>query len=362
MGPFDAALLASAIGLTVPILLAASGETLAERAGVLNVGLEGMILGGAFASFLVVWETGSLVAGLVAGVAGGALFAALMALVTVDLKGDQIVAGIGINVLAIGITTLAYDQIFAGRAEQPLVGTIPTLEIPLLSSLGGVGDALFAQDPVTYFAFLLVPVLWFVMYRTTWGLAIRSCGEEPAAADAAGVSVRLVRWSTTLTAGALAGLGGSYLAIVQLGLFRQEMSAGRGFLALAAVIFGRWHPFGVLAACVVFGTADALQLRLQGQEEVAYQVWIAIAILAVAYAAYRIAGSKDHARAVRKSAIAGLLAIAGLVLFIARPSVDLPSQLWLALPFLLALLALAGATGRAYMPSALTLAYRRGER
>jgi ABC-type uncharacterized transport system permease subunit len=361
MGPFDAALLASAIGLTVPILLAASGETLAERAGVLNVGLEGMILGGAFVSFLVVWKTGSLVVGIAAGSAAGALLAALMAIVTVDLKGDQIVAGIGINVLAIGITTLAYDQIFGGRAEQVLVDTVPTLEIPLLSSLGGVGEALFAQDPVTYAAFLLVPVLWFVLYRTTWGLAIRSCGEEPAAADAAGVSVRLVRWATTLAAGGLAGLGGAYLAIVQLGLFRQEMSAGRGFLALAAVIFGRWHPGGVLAACVVFGTADALQLRLQGQESVAHQVWIAITILAVAYAAYRIAAAKGRPRPGAVS-VAAALAVAGLVLFIARPPIDLPSQLWLALPFLLALVALAGATGRAHMPSALTLAFRRGER
>jgi simple sugar transport system permease protein len=285
-----------------------------------------------------------------------------MAIVTVDLRGDQIVAGIGINVLAIGITTLAYDQIFAGSSEQPLVATVPTLEIPLLSSLGGVGDALFAQDPVTYFAFLLVPVLWFVMYRTTWGLAIRSCGEEPAAADAAGVSVRLVRWSTTLTAGARSGLAGSYLAIVQLGLFRQEMSAGRGFLALAAVIFGRWHPVGVLAACLVFGTADALQLRLQGQEEVAHQVWIAITILAIAYATYRIAASRERPRFGGTLVLAAGLAVAGLVLFVARPSIDLPSQLWLALPFLLALIALAGATGRAHMPSALTLAYRRGER
>ena len=361
MGPFDAALLASAIGLTVPILLAASGELLAERAGVLNVGLEGMLLSGAFVSFLVVWKTGSLVAGAVAGVAAGALLAALMAVVTVDLKGDQIVAGIGINVLAIGVTTLAYDQIFGGRAEQVLVETIPAVEIPLLSSLGGVGEALFAQDPVTYFAFLLVPVLWFVMFRTTWGLAIRSCGEEPAAADAAGVSVRLVRWATTLAAGGLAGLGGAYLAIVQLGLFRQEMSAGRGFLALAAVIFGRWHPFGVLAACVVFGAADALQLRLQGQEAVAHQVWLAITFLAAAYVVYRIGTTKARPSTGALS-VALVLAVPGLLLYVTRPSIDLPSQLWLALPFLLALLALAGAAGRAHMPSALTLAFRRGER
>jgi general nucleoside transport system permease protein len=361
MGPFDAALLASAIGLTVPILLAASGETLAERAGVLNVGLEGMILGGAFFSFLAVWGTGSLAVGVAAGLGAGALLAALMALVTVDLKGDQIVAGIGINVLAIGITTLAYDQIFGDRAEQVLVGTVSTVSVPGLSSLGGVGAALFAQDPVTYVAFLLVPLLAFVMYRTTWGLAIRSAGEEPVAADTAGVSVRLVRWSTTLVAGALSGLAGAYLVIVQLGLFRQEMSAGRGFLALAAVIFGRWHPGGVLAACLVFGAADALQLRLQGQSSVAHEVWIALTILAAAYALY-FGLRRRGRRHITGISIAAVLAGAGLVLIVSRPSLELPSQLWLALPFLLALLALAGATGRAHMPSALTLAYRRGER
>jgi simple sugar transport system permease protein len=361
MGPFDAALLASAIGLTVPILLAASGETLAERAGVLNVGLEGMLLAGAFFSFLAVWGTDSLVAGIAAGVLAGAVLAALMALVTVDLKGDQIVAGIGINVLAIGLTTLGYDQIFGDRAQQVLVDTVPTASIPGLSSLGGVGAALFAQDPVTYFAFLLVPVLWFVMYRTTWGLAIRSAGEEPVAADAAGVSVRRVRWLTTLAAGGLSGLAGAYLAIVQLGLFRQEMSAGRGFLALAAVIFGRWHPGGVLAACVVFGAADALQLRLQGQSSVAHQVWMAVTVLAAAYALYRVVQARGRPGAAGIS-IAVVAAGIGLVLFLSRPSIDLPSQLWLALPFLLALFALAGATGRARMPSALTLAYRRGER
>jgi general nucleoside transport system permease protein len=361
MGPFDAALLASAIGLTVPILLAASGETLAERAGVLNVGLEGMILAGAFFSFLAVWETGSVLVGLAGGVAAGAVLAALMALVTVDLKGDQIVAGIGINVLAIGITTLAYDQIFGDRAKQALVDTVGAVSIPGLSSLGGVGEALFDQDPITYLAFLLVPVLWFVMYRTTWGLAVRAAGEEPVSADTAGVSVRATRWWTTLAAGGLSGLAGSYLAIVQLGLFRQEMSAGRGFLALAAVIFGRWHPVGVLLACLVFGTADALQLRLQGQASVPHEVWLAVTMVAVAYALQFVLLARGRPVAA-SIAVAALLAAAGVILFATRPDIDFPSQLWLSLPFLLALLALAGAAGRAHMPSALTLAYRRGDR
>jgi simple sugar transport system permease protein len=292
--------------------------------------------------------------------AAGALFAAVMAFVTVDLKADQIVVGIGINVLAIGVTTLAYDQIFGGRSKQVVIDTVQNWRIPGLSSTG-VGRALFDQDPVTYLAVLLVPACWFMMYRTTWGLALRSSGEEPVAADTAGISVRRVRWSGTLTAGALAGLGGAYLTVVQLGLFRQQMSAGRGFLALAAVIFGRWHPVGVLAACLVFGAADALQLRLQGQSEVPHQVWIAITILAALFVLWHLLRSRRPPRTA-PLALAIALAAVGAALFAVRPSVDLPAQLWLALPFLLALLAVTGATGRTRMPRALTEAYHRGER
>lgn len=360
MGPFDAALLVSSIGLTIPLLLAATGEMISERAGVLNVGLEGMILAGAFFSFLAAWGTHSLFVGLVAGIAAGAAFGMLMAFVTVDLGADQIVVGIGINIVAVGITTLAYDQIFGDRAKQAVIDTVSTWSIPGLSSTG-VGKALFAQDPVTYLAFLLIPTLWFIVYRTTWGLALRSTGEEPVAADTAGISVRRVRWCGTLTAGAFAGLAGAYLAIVQLGLFRQEMSAGRGFLALAAVIFGRWHPVGVLGACFAFGAADALQLRLQDQSEVPHQVWIAVTIVVAAVVLAYALRRRRRPRGL-PAAAATALAVAGVLLFAERPSVDLPAQLWLALPFLLALVALAGSSGRTRMPSALTAVYRRGER
>jgi simple sugar transport system permease protein len=291
----------------------------------------------------------------------GVAFAALMALVAVNAGGDQIVCGIGINVLSIGVTTFAFDQIFGGRAQQVILEPVPPATVPGLSDLGGVGKALFSNDPVLYATFLLVPIVGFVLYRTTWGLAVRAAGETPVAADAAGISVRRVRWVATLTAGALSGLAGAYLAVVQLGIFRQEMSAGRGFLALAAVIFGRWRPLGVLGACLLFGGADALQLRLQGSTAIPRTVWAVIAILAAAYAVYRSARARGR-RIGTPVIVGGLLTAVGVALLAWHPSKSLPSQFWLAVPFVLALVALVSASGRLHMPAALTVAYRRGER
>jgi simple sugar transport system permease protein len=201
-----------------------------------------------------------------------------------------------------------------------------------------------------------------MMTRTRWGLAVRSAGEKPAAADTAGISVRRVRWMATLTAGALAGLAGAYLSVIQLGIFRQEMSAGRGFLALTAVIFGRWHPFGVAVACLIFGGADALQLRLQASSSVPTEVWVVIAVAGAGFLAWAL--WRQRRRPVERGSLigAGVALVIGVALLVIAPSISLPSQLWLALPALLALFALAVTGGRARMPTALTLPYRRGER
>jgi ABC-type uncharacterized transport system permease subunit len=360
MGPFDAALLGAAIVLTTPILLAALGELISERAGVLNVGLEGMMLSGAFFAFWTVWQTDSILLGCVGGVAAGALFGVLMALLCIEAKADQIVAGVGINLVAIGATTFAFDQIFGSR-EQVQLDIPGQVAIPLLSDLGGLGRALFEHELLVYLAFLLVPAVAYGLYRTRWGLSIRAVGELPVAADTAGVSVRRVRWMATLAAASLAGLAGAFLSIVQLGIFRQEMTAGRGFLALTAVIFGRWHPMGVFGACLLFGGADALQLRLQAQESMPREVWAVLAVAAGAYAVYAVLVRQERRPGRVSLALASLVALSGVVLFATTPDVSLPPQLWLALPFLLALIALAGVVGRVRMPSALTLPYRRGD-
>lgn len=361
MGPFDAALLAATISITTPILLAATGELISEKAGVLNVGIEGMMLGGAFGSFYVVWLTGSPWAGAAAGMAGGALFATLMAIVAIEARADQIVAGVGINLLAVGVTSFTYQQIFGSRAGEE-VETIGDLEIPLLSDLGAVGRALFAQDPIVYLTVIVLVAAIWLLYRTRWGLAIRAVGETPFAADAAGISVRRVRWACTLVAGVLGGLGGAYLAVVELGVFREEMTAGRGFLALAAVIFGRWHPSGMLGAALLFGTASALQFRLQAQESIPAEVWVLTALVAAGLVAHSI--WRFRARAATPglgTAAAALVAAAACVLAIVLPTIELPSQFWLALPFVFALIVLAG-VGSSRMPGGLAIPYTRGDR
>lgn len=356
-GPFDEAWLAATLVLTTPILLSAIGELISERAGVLNVGLEGMMLSGAFFSFVVAWQTGSLALGVVAGILAGILLAVVMALLAVEAMADQIVSGVGINLLAIGLTGFMFDEIFGGRAQVELdrIGSVP---IPLLSEIPDIGPALFDQDPFVYLALLSVPAAWFLLYRTRWGLSIRAVGELPAAADTAGVSVRRVRWMALLATGALTGLAGVFLTLATLGIFRQEMTAGRGFLALVAVIFGRWHPVGVLGACLVLGGADALQLRLAGRGIIAPEVFAVIAVVAGAIAVHVLLRRRGHRGAL---ALAALTAAVGLVLFVAPPEISLPVQLWRAMPFLLALVVLAGVAGRARMPTKLTLPYRRGE-
>lgn len=360
IGPFDTAWLAAALVLTTPILLAAVGELISERAGVLNVGLEGFMLAGAFFSYLVTWKASSLAAGVAAGVGAGMVFAVVMGLLTIEARADQIVSGVGINLAAIGLTSYLFDQIFGNQA-QIVVPTIGDLPIPLLSKIPDFGPAVFKNDWTLYLAFLLIPVSWFLLFRTKWGLAIRGAGELPAGVDTAGISVRRVRWMGVLAAGGLSGLAGANLAIVQVGIFHQEMTAGRGFLALVAVIFGRWRPVGILFACLALGGADALQLRLADQNQVPTQVWGVLAAIAAAIALYQVMRWRQGRQRPVAITLAALVGATGIALGAAGPHVDLPDQLWRSLPYLLALVVLAGAITRAHMPSKLTLPYSRGE-
>jgi general nucleoside transport system permease protein len=355
LGPFDASWLESTLILTTPILLAAIGELISERAGVLNVGLEGMMLAGAFFSFWVAYETGNLALGVAGGIAAGVFFGVVMAVLAVDAGADQIVSGVGINIAAIGLTTFLFDEIFGtkGLVELDRIGTVA---VPGLSSIPDFGPALFDHDVVLYFAFLSVPLAGLLLYRTKWGLSIRAAGEVPAAVDTAGVSVRRIRWGAVLTASAMSALAGVFLALVTLGVFRQEMTAGRGFLALVAVIFGRWHPVGVLGACLVLGGTDALQLRLAGRGVVAPEVWLVLGAIGAGFLVHELIGRRR--RGVLATAAAA--ALAGFILFATAPDFELPGEVWRALPFLIALVVLAGSLGRARMPAVLTLPYRRG--
>ncbi|MGZ4203564.1 MAG: ABC transporter permease [Thermoleophilaceae bacterium] len=360
IGPFDTAWLGAAIVLTTPILLAAIGELISERAGVLNVGLEGFMLVGCFFSYLVAWKAGNLAAGAAAGVAAGLVFAVIMGLLTIEARADQIVSGVGINLAAIGLTSYLFAQIFGSRA-QIVVPTIGQLALPGLSKIPDFGSALFDHDWTIYLAFLLVPASWFLLFRTRWGLAIRGAGELPAAVDTAGISVKRVRWAGVLCAGGLAGLGGVNLTIVQVGIFHQEMTAGRGFLALVAVIFGRWRPLGVLAACLALGGMDALQLRLADQSTVPTAVWAVVAANGAAIAVFLALRWRHNRPRPVAFGLAVFVAVSGSVLAVVDPHIDLPDQLWRSVPFLFALIVLAGATTKAHMPSKLTLPYTRGE-
>jgi general nucleoside transport system permease protein len=255
-------LLSSAVAFAMPTALAAVGETVSERAGVLNLGLEGMLLSGALASFLVAYYVGSVALGTLAGVAIGVALGALMAFLSVTLRTEQIINGIAIVLLAQGLTAFTFEKLFGGE-EQPTVAGIPDVDVPLLHDIPGVGPVLFEQNVLFYVSIALALGVWLLLTRTRFGLSVRAVGESPEAADAAAVSVARTRWLALLICGAMAGMGGAVLVLGQLNLFETNVSAGRGWIAVALVIFGRWNPLLVLGGALLFGFTDALQIRVQ---------------------------------------------------------------------------------------------------
>jgi simple sugar transport system permease protein len=258
-------IITSGIVFSVPILLAAIGETFSERAGIIVLAVEGEILAGAFTSFIVVNTTGNYFLGLMAGICAGVLIALIHAFGTVTLRVDQIVSGIGLNMVVLAATSFFFRQIFwTGELTfLPHIQVLDKLPIPLLWQIPVLGPILFNHNFLTYTALLLVPIASFVIFRTNYGLAIRAAGEDPNAADAAGIKVILAKYLSVLIGGALAGLGGVVLALGQSGVFMDGMSAGRGFLAVSAVIFGNWNPWGVLIGALLFGLLESLQVFLQ---------------------------------------------------------------------------------------------------
>ncbi|MGH2989861.1 MAG: ABC transporter permease [Gaiellaceae bacterium] len=256
------AVLGTGMQLAMPTALAAVGEAFSERAGILNLGLEGMMLGGALASFLAAFYLGSAALGAVAGIAAGVLLGVLMAFLSVTLKTEQIINGIAIVLFAGGLTAFVFEDLFAG-AERPAIEALPDVEVPVLSSLPGIGSILFDQNLLFYVSVVLAVGVWVLLERTRFGLSVRAVGERPDAADAAGVSVDGTRWLALLVCGAMAGLGGAVLVVGQLSVFDTNVTGGRGFIAIALVIFGRWNPLLVLGGALIFGFVDALQLRVQ---------------------------------------------------------------------------------------------------
>jgi ABC-type uncharacterized transport system permease subunit len=256
-------LLQSTVTMAVPLLLAALGELLAEKAGVINVGIEGLVLTGAFVAMAVTYFSRTPMLGVIAAGGAGLILAALFAYVVVVHGANQIVAGIALNLLAVGFTGVAYRAVFGVTGAALTVPGLSALRIPLLSSLPVVGESLFAQNGLGYLAFGLVPCMAFGLSRTLPGLTVRMVGENSRAAAAQGVAVRWTQALALLGCGVLAAAGGAYLAIAYARTFVEGMSAGRGFIALAIVISGRWSPWGIVSTALLFGLVSALQFHVQ---------------------------------------------------------------------------------------------------
>ncbi len=277
-----AGLLHATIRLSTPLLFAAIGGLFNERAGVINISLEGKMLLGALIGFMVSFSTGSPWLGLLTAMLAGAIVALLFAYVTVTLGADQIVTAVAINLMMIGLTGVVFRLLKAAHSGSLSAASFQVWKIPLLSDIPFVGPLLFNHLPLVYIAFLLVPVAHFVLYHTTWGLSVRAVGEHPRAADTLGVKVILVRYLALVWGGAMAGAGGVVLSIGHNTTFIENMTAGRGFIAFSAIVFGKWTAVGTMLASLLFGFADAFQLRIQagilapfynmlGIEEIAYQ-------------------------------------------------------------------------------------------
>lgn len=279
-------LLAAMLRIATPILWAGLGETLTERAGVLNLGIEGIMLIGAILGFVAAYLSGSLWVGLLAAMLLGMLAGLLMGLLAVTLGLNQHVSGLGVTLLCSGLALFTFRVLFKGTASAPKIETFPQLSFPSL----GVVAPVFEQYGLTYLAFALVPIVWWLLHRTTFGLWIRAVGENPEAADTAGVNVARVRYIALALGGALMGAGGAFLSLAQLGSATFGMVAGRGWVAIALVILGNWQPGKVLLGALLFGFVEALQLRLRAVGvQVPYQFLLALPYL-VTIAALALAG------------------------------------------------------------------------
>jgi simple sugar transport system permease protein len=302
-------ILAATVRIATPLLLAALGELVAERAGILNLGVEGNMLMSAFSGFIFTYISGSLWVGLLAAALTGALMNLLMVFMAATLKVEQVVTGLALNMLASGMSLFLYKAFFSGSSNKlPTIPIFEVVRIPFLSSIPYVGEILFSQKLLTYAALLMVPAVWFFLYRTKYGLEIRCLGENPKVIDTKGLSVTWRQYLAVVLGGLLIGLGGAFVTIGSTVRFIPEITAGRGWLALVIVIAGNWRPTGILIAALIFAFLEAFQLQVQGV------------------------------------------------------GVQLPYQLLLALPYVVAILLMVFKRGTSEEPSRLAVPYFRGER
>jgi len=252
-------LLLGALALSTPLIFGALGGVISERVGVVNVAIEGQLLAGAFVSALVASATGSAYVGLIGAMIAGVLVSMVLAVFSIRYIVDQVIVGVVLNVLVTGLTSFLYSQVLARSDSLSRGVRFPQLDIPVLSQIPIIGPVFFRQTIIVYLMYVAIALVFYGLFRTRWGLRLRSVGEHPQAADTVGIKVNATRFWNVSLAGAIAGLGGAYFTLGSLGNFQKEMTAGAGFIALAAVIFGRWDPIRATLAALLFGFASNLQ-------------------------------------------------------------------------------------------------------
>ncbi len=302
--PVVIGILSSAIRLATPYLYASIGEMFSQRSGVVNLGVDGIMLVGAYAAFFVALNTGNLWFAVLAAAFVGLLMGLFMSLISVTLQAEQGISGIGLYMFGLGLSSLLF-RVTIGTVKT-VVG-FPQANIPLLANIPVLGEIFFQHSVMVYSAFLLVPVAWFVLEKTTWGLRIKAVGQNPAAADSLGISVSRVRYACVCLGSVLAGVAGASLSVALVNLFQENLTAGLGFIAVALVYFGGWRPAGILVGTLLFSSVNALQLWMQ--------------VLGV----------------------------------------NIPSDLAVMLPYILTIAALAVTTNRERQPAALNKPFERGE-
>jgi ABC-type uncharacterized transport system permease subunit len=305
---FLVSLLSSTVRLATPILVPALGQIFTQLSGVLNLGVEGTMLMGAVTAFIVASSTHSLWLGLIAGMVAGLIWSLLMAVLSVSVKTNQVIAGIGLNILAAGVAAYVYRLVFGVRQLPPKVEPFQSLNIPLLSDIPVIGPIFFRHNILVYIGYLLVILAWFVLDKTQYGLKVKAVGEHPRAADSKGINVTHIRYSATLIGGVCAGYAGAFMSIAYLNTFTDALIGGRGFIAVAVVIFSSFKPVRAMWGALLFGFASALQMRLQAL------------------------------------------------------GIDVANQLMLMLPYVLTIVALVFASKKAAMPSAYAQPYSRMKR
>jgi len=362
---FTISLIFSTIRLATPLVLAALGGLYSERSGVINIALEGLLLAGAFTAASVTYYAHSPWAGLGAAIIAAAAVAAIHALACIRFKADQVVTGTGINILFIGLPAVLSGALFLSSGSTPQVpkeNLLPALArfLPFMPAWRIFTDV----SVISLLALIVVFVTRYVLYQTPFGLRLRAVGENPEAADAAGVGVNPMRYVGVILSGVLAGIGGAYLSIGQSSLFTRNMAAGRGFIALAALIFGKWRPVQTLLACLLFGFADALTIQLQGVPVPVTVLRLTVLLLCALlgwFIAYQFRFIRSRMTRTLSGLLVGLAVGVSIVYYSMRGlgRVEVPVQFIQMIPYIVTIIVLAGFIGQSRAPKALGIPYQK---